>query len=56
MRKSMEAALGLLLVGAVWVSVSAQAGVAFTIEGPGVQATTVAGAITETFDSLPWDR
>jgi hypothetical protein len=31
----------------------AQAGIVFTIEGPGVQSTTVAGAITETFDSLP---
>ncbi len=31
----------------------ARAGLVFTIENPGVQATTVAGASTETFDAVP---
>ena len=34
------------------VAQSLHAGITFTIEGPGVQATTVPGAVTETFDSL----
>jgi len=34
------------------VAQSLHAGIVFTIEGPGVQATTVPGAVTETFDGL----
>ncbi len=43
-------ALALALAGSL-VSMSANAVIVFTIENPGVQQTTVAGAITETFDS-----
>jgi hypothetical protein len=42
-----------MLAGGFLVGASAQAtSITFTIENPGVQSTTVAGAITETFDSL----
>lgn len=46
-------ALALTAAGGILLSASAQAGLIFTIENPGVQATTVAGASTETFDSAP---
>jgi hypothetical protein len=41
------------LVGGLLFAQSLRAGIVFTIENPGVQATTVPGAVTETFDSLP---
>jgi hypothetical protein len=41
------------LVGGLLFAQSLHAGLTFTIENPGVQATTVPGAITETFNELP---
>jgi hypothetical protein len=44
--------ISLLLAGTL-VAIQAQAGIVFTIEAPGVQETTVVGASTETFNSVP---
>ena len=44
-------ALALALTGGLCATVSSHAIIVFTIENPGVQQTTVAGAITETFDT-----
>jgi len=44
-------ALALALAGGLLASAPARAIIVFTIENPGVQQTTVAGAITETFDT-----
>lgn len=54
MKIQMKAILSALtLGGGLLFAPSLHAQVIFTIENPGVQATTVPGAITETFDSLP---
>jgi hypothetical protein len=45
-------ALPCCLIGGLLLAQSLQAGIVFTIENPGVQATTVPGAVTETFNSL----
>lgn len=39
--------------GLLGLALSANAQLAFTIEGPGVQSTSVSGVLTENFDSLP---
>src|SRR5829696_5591185 len=44
-------ALAVALAGALW-STSANAIIVFTIENAGVQQTSVAGALTETFNSV----
>jgi len=51
--RSLLKSTSVLAVAGLLAAISAQAGLVFTIEGPGVQQTTVAGATTETFDSLP---
>ena len=45
--------IGYCLVGGLLCAPSLHAGLTFTVENAGVQATTVPGAITETFDSRP---
>jgi len=53
MQIPMSQVVGLAVVRVVFAVMSAEAGLVFTIENPGVQATTVPGAVTETFDTLP---
>jgi hypothetical protein len=52
MKPNANLSLPCCLIGGLLLAQSLHAGIVFTIENPGVQATTVPGAITETFDSL----
>lgn len=52
MKQNLHGILPCCLVGGLLLAQPLHAGIVFTIENPGVQATTVFGALTETFNSL----
>ncbi len=53
MDKTQSTVMAAILAGGLFASASAHAGITFSYEAAGVENTTVAGAVTETFNSAP---
>jgi hypothetical protein len=53
MDKTQSTVMAAILAGGLFVSASANANIVFSYEAAGVENTTVAGAVTETFNSAP---